>query len=60
MSTTYTEDDVSLTKDFASLVHDKAVGGTVNSDDSDDDRAISALYAEKDSEAGTPCDHGSW
>jgi hypothetical protein len=51
---THTEDDISLAKDFISLAHDSPVGGAVNSDDSDDDRAISALCAEKDSETDPP------
>jgi hypothetical protein len=53
MTTTHSEDDISLAKGFVSLVHDRAVGGAVNSDDSDDDRAITALCVEKDSDADT-------
>jgi hypothetical protein len=45
MSTTHSDADATLLRKFVNLAHDQAVGGAVNSDDSDDDRAISDLYA---------------
>jgi hypothetical protein len=56
MSTTHSDTDTTLMRKFVNLAHDRAVGGAVNSDDSDDDRAIDSLCAEKDPASDTAGD----
>jgi hypothetical protein len=53
MSSTHTDTDATLLRKFVNHEHSKAVGGAVNSDDSDDDRAILEVCKEQDPTSDT-------